>query len=165
MVAQPTGVDARGHEVMAEGVHFDQRCHANGITKVVGVYAPSQAGAGHWFRGQETGVQALFAGFADKGENQSCHIAATTCAANHHVRVSSASAICFRASSPIIVWCIRTWLSTLPREYLTVPPLVAATSTASLMAMPRLPWLSGSCARMLRPALVRLLGLAWMAAP
>ncbi len=87
MVAQSTGVDTWGHEVMAESIHFDQRRHANGITKVVGVYAPGQAGAGHWFRGQEAGVQALFAGFADKGENQARHIAATTCAANHHVRV------------------------------------------------------------------------------
>ena len=41
------------------------------------------------------------------------------------------------------VWCSRTWFSTEPSEYLVLPPLVAATSTASEMAMPRLPVLFG----------------------
>ena len=41
------------------------------------------------------------------------------------------------------VWCIRTWFSTLPSEYF-VSSRVAASSTASLMAMPRLPGEFGS---------------------
>jgi hypothetical protein len=64
--------------------------------------------------------------------------------------VSSTIASCFRASSPITVWCIRTWLSTEPSEYLT-SSLVAATSTASEMAMPRLPGVSGSVSSIERP--------------
>ena len=42
---------------------------------------------------------------------------------------------------------------------------VTAASMASLMAMPRLPGVSGMLARMVRPALVRLLGLAMQFAP
>jgi len=29
--------------------------------------------------------------------------------------------ICFRASSPITVWCMRTWFRTLPNEYFASP--------------------------------------------
>ena len=49
-------------------------------------------------------------------------------------------------------------MSTLPREYF-VSSRLAASSTASLMAIPRLPGESGSWARMPRPASVWLLGL------
>ena len=41
----------------------------------------------------------------------------------------------------------------------------AAISTASLIAMPRLPVESGSCSRMVRPAFVRSLGLGWTVPP
>ncbi len=50
------------------------------------------------------------------------------------------------------VWCSSTWLSTEPRLYFFAPPEVAATSTASEMAMPSEPGLLGSSARMERPA-------------
>src|SRR6267142_1048956 len=56
---------------------------------------------------------------------------------------SSARSSCFLVSSPITVWCMSTWLSTLPSEYL-VSSRVAASSTASLIAMPRLPGEPGS---------------------
>ena len=49
-------------------------------------------------------------------------------------------------------------MSTLPSEYL-VSSRLAASSTASLMAMPRLPGELGSWARMALPASVWLLGL------
>jgi hypothetical protein len=62
------------------------------------------------------------------------------------------------------VWCSMTWLRTLPREYL-VSSRVAASSTASLMAMPSEPGLSGSAARMARPACVWSLGLDTQVAP
>ena len=48
--------------------------------------------------------------------------------------VSPTMANCFRASSPMIVWCSNTWFNTLPRAY-RVPGSAAATATASLMAM------------------------------
>lgn len=49
------------------------------------------------------------------------------------------------------VWCISTWFSTEPSEYFFAPPLVAATSSASEMAMPSDPGLLGSWASTLRP--------------
>ena len=52
--------------------------------------------------------------------------------------VSPILANCSSASSPMIVWCISTWLSTLPSEYRAVGS-AAATSTASLIAMPSEP--------------------------
>src|ERR1700730_10620836 len=75
-----------------------------------------------------------------------------------------AISICFLASRPITVWWRRTWLTTEPSEYLA-SSCVAASSTASEIAMPRLPGESGSAARIPRPALVRLVGEAWTVAP
>ena len=69
------------------------------------------------------------------------------------------------ASRPITVWCNSTWLSTEPRQYFLLPPLVAAASTASEMAMPSEPGESGSPSRIWRPALVAVEGLAVTAAP
>ena len=56
---------------------------------------------------------------------------------------SPAISICFTASSPITVWCINTWFKTLPSAYF-VSALVAARSTASEIAMPKLPGEFGS---------------------
>ena len=77
---------------------------------------------------------------------------------------SSAICIWVIASCPTIVWCRSTWLSTLPSAYL-VSSLVAATSTASLMAIPRLPVDSGSASRMARPAFVSVDGDGTIEAP
>jgi hypothetical protein len=77
---------------------------------------------------------------------------------------SSARSSCFLVSSPITVWCMRTWLRTLPSEYL-VSSRLAASSTASLMAMPRLPGESGSASRTFLPDSVSGLGLATTCAP
>ena len=62
------------------------------------------------------------------------------------------------------VWCRSTWLVTLPSAYLE-PGCVTVSSTASLMAMPRLPSDSGSSASTARPALVWSLGLGMTLAP
>src|SRR4028118_1788480 len=77
---------------------------------------------------------------------------------------SPASSICSRASWPITVWWSRTWLSTLPREYLA-SSFLAASSTASEMAMPKEPGESGCSARMSRPAWGRAGGRARAPAP
>ena len=74
------------------------------------------------------------------------------------------AANCLIASSPITVWCSSTWLSTLPSAYL-VSALPPAASTASLIAMPRLPGESGSAARNSAPALVARDGLGCTVAP
>ena len=51
-------------------------------------------------------------------------------------------------------WWSSTWLRTLPSTYRLVPPLDTAASTASEMAQPRLPVVSGFSARIFRPASV-----------
>src|SRR4030042_4040398 len=71
---------------------------------------------------------------------------------------------CFLASRPIIVWCMSTWFKTLPREY-RVSFEVTVSSTASLIASPRLPGESGFCSQAFLPALVSLLGLGTQLAP
>ena len=63
---------------------------------------------------------------------------------------SPAIAICSIASWPITVWWSRTWPSTEPSEYF-VSSRVAASSTASLIAIPSEPGLSGVSARTFRP--------------
>ena len=77
---------------------------------------------------------------------------------------SPAISSCSIASWPTMVWCSSTWFSTEPSAYL-VSSWVAAISTASLMAMPSEPGWSGRCARMARPELVSLDGLATQVAP
>jgi hypothetical protein len=62
------------------------------------------------------------------------------------------------------LWCMRTWLRTDPSEYF-VSSFVAATSTASEMAMPRLPVESGLSSRIARPEFVFCDGLACTFAP
>ncbi len=52
---------------------------------------------------------------------------------------SPAMAICFSASSPMIVWCSVTWLNTEPSVYLQLGVLMAS-SMASEMAVPNEPW-------------------------
>ena len=75
---------------------------------------------------------------------------------------ASAISSCAIASSPITVWCRSTWLSTEPSAYF-VSSRCAACSTASEIAIPRLPVESGCSAR-IGAAGVRLLRRARHAA-
>ena len=77
---------------------------------------------------------------------------------------SPAISSCRIASWPMMVWCISTWLSTEPSAYF-VSSCVAATSTASEIAMPSEPRWFGSLARIARPELVSFDGLATQRAP
>src|SRR5574344_2551923 len=70
---------------------------------------------------------------------------------------SPAFSICFSASRPMIDWWRVTWLNTLPSVYLQLGVLTA-NSIASLMAVPRDPWLLGSLVRMSLPARVDIEG-------
>ena len=63
------------------------------------------------------------------------------------------------------VWWSMTCPSTDPRLYFFVPPLVAAVSTASEIAMPSEPGQSGSSASIFLPKCVRSVGLAKTCAP
>ena len=77
---------------------------------------------------------------------------------------ASAICICSIASRPMMVWCSSTWFSTEPRAYL-VSSRCAAISTASLMAIPKLPGWSGCSASTRRPYSVSALGEATQRAP
>ena len=63
------------------------------------------------------------------------------------------------------VWCIITCPSTDPRLYFFFPPLVAAVSTASEIAMPSEPGESSSSSSIFLPKWVRSDGLAKTCAP
>ena len=92
------------------------------------------------------------------GNDEPGEVRAAAGAADEDVRVVLGSSICICASSPITVWCMRTWLSTEPSAYF-VSSRGAAASTASEIAMPRLPVESGCSARIARPAFVSSDGL------
>ena len=62
------------------------------------------------------------------------------------------------------VWCSRTWLRTLPSEY-AVSSRPAASSTASEIAIPRLPGESGCSASTALPDCVSSDGLGTIVAP
>ena len=64
----------------------------------------------------------------------------------------------------MIVWCNKTWFKTLPKAYF-VSSRWAAISTASEIAIPKLPVLSGLLANIALPDSVSLLGLATHLAP
>ncbi len=59
---------------------------------------------------------------------------------------SPAISICLSDSSPITDWCVSTGPNTDPNEYLYFPLDVTAASTASEMAIPKEPGVSGSSA-------------------
>ena len=77
---------------------------------------------------------------------------------------SPAICICFSASSPMMVWCIPTWLSTDPSVYLQLG-VVVASSTASEMAVPSEPMCVGSFVMMSFPARVDIEGEPSTVAP
>ena len=78
--------------------------------------------------------------------------------------VSPTLAICFSASSPIIVWCIRTWFKTEPSAYAIFGSATAA-STASEIAIPKEPDLFLGSRANLRPAAVNCDGERCTTAP
>src|SRR6266700_3004955 len=149
-------MDTRWYEIMAQCMHLHQRRHTNSITEIVRINTLGQAGAGHRLSSQEARLQAFFESLADEGERKSCIVTAAAYASNDYIRV----VVCtFQLEQRLFAD------DRLVHQYMVVPPLLAATSTASLIAIPRLPIFSGSCARMLRPASVRSVGLACTVAP
>ena len=80
------------------------------------------------------------------------------------VGVSPAISSWSSASSPMIVWCSSTWLSTEPRAYRVFGSL-AATSTASEIAMPSEPDQFFGSAASARPTSVRSDGERWTRPP
>src|SRR5690242_9662954 len=80
-------MNSRWNEVMAERMHFDQRGHADGITKVISIHAPCHARTGHRFCSQEACLHAFTQRVPDEGEGEPGHIAAATYAPDNDIWV------------------------------------------------------------------------------
>ena len=154
VVAQPAGVDRGRPELVAKGVHLD---HAGPCRPCRRSRSGTRPGSGSGRTparppgsgsASDPSSRSRSSGKAMPAKFEPPPAQPITTSA-----VSPAISSCLAASCPITVWCSRTWFSTLPSEYL-VSSLVAATSSASLMAMPSEPVESGSSARMVRPAFV-----------
>ena len=144
VVAQPAGVDRRRPEVVAQGVHLQQRRRPRRIAEVVPILALREGRARRRLDRHERVVGGCRAiGPAGTGRRCPQKFEPPPAQPMTTSGASPAISICVIASWPITVWCSRTWLSTLPSEYF-VSSWVAATSTASLIAIPRLPVESGS---------------------
>src|SRR5947209_11327144 len=64
------------NEVMAEGMHLDERRHADSITKVIGIHSPGHARTGHRFCSQETCLHTFAQRVTNEREGEASHIAA-----------------------------------------------------------------------------------------
>ena len=134
-------MDRRGHEAVPERVHRQEGRHLRRVAEVVAVAAAGEGGARGRLGGDDPDLPARRR-FGQEGEGQPREVGSATHAADDHVGLGAGLGELLAASWPTTVWCSRTWLSTLPSAYL-VSSRVAASSTASLIAMPRLPLLVG----------------------
>ena len=146
-------MDGIRDKAVTKSVHLHQRREPRRVAVVVGVDALGECRARGGLDGLELRVHPAGEFLAHEGEREPAEVGAAAGAADDDVRGDADGRKLLQHSSPMTVWCSRTWLSTLPRQYL-VSPLVAATSTASEMAIPRLPGLLGSAARSFLPASV-----------
>ena len=70
VVAQPAGVNGVRDEVVPEGVHFHQRCHAGGVAEVVRVDTPGQGRARGGLGGENARAHLAVELFLDEREGQ-----------------------------------------------------------------------------------------------
>ncbi len=87
MVAQASGVDVGRHEVVAEGVHWEERGVACDISEVVLEYAVCEFRAACGFCGYETDFLSVFNCVAHEGERDSAEVGATAEAGDYYVGV------------------------------------------------------------------------------
>ncbi len=80
MVAQPTRVDRRRHELVTERVHREQRRHARGVAEVVLEGAFGERGARRRLDGDEPDV-----GVGDERQRDATEVRAAAAAAEHDV--------------------------------------------------------------------------------
>src|SRR5699024_2412057 len=154
VVPQAAGVDGVRDEPLAERVHLHQWREPGDVAVVVPELALGQGRARGGFDGHDPGVGSGEV-LSDEREREPGQVGAPPAQPKTNSGASSPNiSSCLSVSSPMMVWCRHTWLSTEPSEY-RVPASAAATSTASDTAMPSEPGVSGSLARKLRPASVR----------
>ena len=84
VVAQSAGVDSGRDEIVAQGVHLDERRQLGGVAEIVREAPLGEAGAGAGLHGQDARA---FAGklVEDVGQGQAAEVAAAAEAADHHV--------------------------------------------------------------------------------
>ena len=113
VVAQAAGVDGGRDEVVAEGVHRQQRRHAGGVAEVVVEPPAGERGTRRWLDRHQA-----HAGVGHERQRDAAEVrsAAAASAITTSGRYSPASASCSLASRPMTVWCSSTWLSTDPSE-------------------------------------------------
>src|SRR5674476_288439 len=85
VIAQPTRVDGRRNEVLAQGVHLQQRRQPGDVTEVVPVLALGQRRAGGGFAGHRTRRGPLPQVLPDERERQTTQVRAAAGAAEDHV--------------------------------------------------------------------------------
>jgi hypothetical protein len=85
MVTQPTSMDARRHEIVAEGIHLDHGGHHGRVAIVVSVDALGHGGAGRRLDGHQTRLAALFEVLAQEGQGEATKVGAAANAADDHI--------------------------------------------------------------------------------
>ena len=122
VVAEPAGVDRRRDERVAERVHLDERRHLPGVAEVVDVGALGEARARLGLDGDDAQVLPLAGELVlEEREGEAAEVRAAADAADQDVGpVARPCSSCFCASSPMTVWCVRTWFSTEPERVLRV---------------------------------------------
>jgi hypothetical protein len=86
VVPQSAGVNRRRHELVAQGVHLEQRCLRRSVTKIVAQLALGQGRAGGGFDGDDAAVFLLGDFLAYVWEDQPGEIAAAATTTEDHVR-------------------------------------------------------------------------------
>ena len=115
VVAEAAGVDARRNEVVAERVHGDERRELARVSEVVGKRSTGERRARGRLAREDLDVTPADL-LAEEREGEPREVRAAPDAAGDKVREDAAISICASASCPITVWCMSTWLSTLPSE-------------------------------------------------
>ncbi len=87
MIAQTASVDVRGLEIMAQGIHRQQRRVASLVTEVVAELAASQFRTAVGFCSDELSVLAVEQIVAHEGEGDASEVAASTETANDDVGI------------------------------------------------------------------------------
>ena len=85
MIAQPAGVVGRRDESAAQSIHLGQRTYHAGVTEIIGILAPSEAGAGCRFHGDDLVVRFAPELLAHERGDESAQIGAAAGTADDHV--------------------------------------------------------------------------------
>ena len=159
VIAQAAGVNSRRNKGAAQGVHLDQRRQMAGVAEVVSEAALGEAGAGGGLHGHDARVALALELAAKEGHDKAGKVRSAAGAADDDVGLVAGQRHLldgFLADDGLVEQHV---IQHAAERVLGLGSL-AATSTASEMAMPSEPLESGCWARMARPDSVVLLGLA-----